>query len=81
MKKSYSVLMIFFGIVLGDLTQLFILDPIWERNNRNKFLDLPEEFNQIQPGDSVDMYSINDTMYIRFIPKNTTPHNKTIVKI
>lgn len=81
MKKSYSALMIFFGIVLGDLTQLFILDPIWERNNRNKYLDLPEEFNQIKPGDTVNVYQIGNTTFIRFIAPNSHPLNKTIVKI
>lgn len=81
MKKSFIIVTIFLGIICGECIEIFIIDPVWEKKHIIKYLDLPEEFNQIQPGDSIDMYSINDTMYIRFIPKNTTPHNKTIIKI
>jgi len=46
-----------------------------------KYLDLPEEFNEIKSGDTINVYQLNDTIFIRFIPKNYPCNNKTIVKI
>lgn len=46
-----------------------------------KYIDLPEEFNQIQSGDTIMMYNIGDTTYLRFIPRGTVYNNITIVKI
>lgn len=46
-----------------------------------KYIDLPEEFNQIQSGDTIDVFTISDTTFIRFIPRGFECNNKTIVKI
>ncbi len=51
------------------------------KSSEYKYLDLPEEFNQIQSGDTINVYTIGDTTFIRFIPPNTICNNKTIIKI
>ncbi len=71
-------------IIIGILVGWFIIYPMIfpDKQPEYKYLDLPEEFNQIQSGDTLNVYIIRDTTFIRFIPPNSNFHNnKTIIKI
>lgn len=69
-------------IVIGLLVGWFIVYPtISQEKSKYKYLDLPEEFNQIKAGDTINVYQSNDTIFIRFIPKNYSCNTKTIVTI
>lgn len=50
-----------------------------QQKSEYKYIDLPEEFNQIQSGDTINVYQSNDTIFIRFIPRNYSCNNKTVV--
>lgn len=69
--------------IIGILVGWFIIYPIIfpKKQPEYKYIDLPEEFNQIQSGDTIMMYNIGDTTYLRFIPRGTVYNNITIVKI
>lgn len=70
-------------IIIGILVGWFIIYPMIfpDKQPEYKHINLPEEFNQIQSGDTINVYTIGDTTFIRFIPPNSICNNKTIVRI
>lgn len=76
----YKVL-IFLLLFMTSVVSLATYLTIKKQPSEYKYLDLPEEFNQIKAGDTINVYQSNDTIFIRFIPKNYSCNTKTIVTI
>lgn len=73
--KVLTFLLLFITSVVNLATYL----TIKKQPSEYKYLDLPEEFNEIKSGDTINVYQSNDTIFIRFIPRNYSCNNKTIV--
>ena len=76
----YKVL-IFLLLFMTSVVSLATYLTIKKQPSEYKYLDLPEEFNEIKSGDTINVYQSNDTIFIRFIPKNYSCNTKTIVTI
>lgn len=76
--KIIVVVLLVYTCVTSLTAYLTIKD---QQKSEYKYIDLPEEFNQIQSGDTINVYQSNDTIFIRFIPKNYSCNTKTIVTI